>query len=159
MIRRPPRSTLFPYTTLFRSLDPLSLIINAELGSNYIVARQYEKAIEQLRKTIEMDSAFYYARYNLGEAFELTGDFQEALKEYQTAYRLGDDPAMLGFIGHAYAVSGKKDEALKTLDQMKEISRQRYVPAYSIAQVYAALGEKDQAFEWLEKCYRDHDPS
>src|SRR2546430_17528409 len=131
MIRRPPRSTLFPYTTLFQELDPLSLIINAELGSNYIFARQYETGIEQLRKTVEMDSSFYYARYNLGEAYELTGAFPEALKEYQAAYRLSDDPAMLGLIGHAYAVSGKKNEALKTLDQLKEISRQRYVPAYS----------------------------
>src|SRR5205814_643570 len=85
-------------------IDPLSLIINADLGTNYIFARQYDKAIEQLRKTLEMDPTFYYAQYNLGEALELTGDFQEALKEYQTAYRLGDDPAMLGFIGHAYAV-------------------------------------------------------
>ncbi len=141
-----------------QELDPLSLIINAELGSNYIFARQYDKAIEQLRKTIEMDPTFYYAQYNLGEAYEHKGDFQEALKDYQTAYRLSDDPAMLGFIGHAYAVSGKKDEALKTLDQMKEISRQRYVPAYSFATVYAALGEKDQAFQWLEKSYQDHGP-
>ncbi len=142
-----------------QELDPLSLIINAELGSNYMFARQYDKAIEQLRKTIEMDPSFYYARYNLGEAYEFTGNFQEALKEYQTAYRLSDDPGMLGYIGHVHARSGKKAEALKTLEQMKEISRQRYVPAYSFAQVYEALGEKDQAFQWLEKCYQDRDPS
>ena len=142
-----------------QELDPLSLIINAELGTNYLFGRQYDKAFEQLRKTIEMDPSFYYARYNLGEAYEFTGNFQEALKEYQAAYRLSDDPAMLGFVGHAYARSGKKDEALKAIDQMKEISRQRYVPAYSFAQVYAALGEKDQAFQWLDKCYQDHDPS
>jgi len=141
-----------------QELDPLSLIINAELGGNYIFARRYDKAIEQLGKTIEMDPTFYYARYNLGEAYELTGDFQEALKEYQTAYRISDDPAVLGFLGHAYANSGKKDEALKTLDQMKGISRQRYVPAYSFATVYAALGEKDQAFQWLEKSYQDRGP-
>ena len=141
-----------------QELDPLSLIINAELGTSYMWARQYDKAIEQLRKTIEMDPSFYYAHWTLGEAYDLSGNVQEALKEYQTAYRLSDDPAMLGFMGHAHAISGKKDEALKMLDQMREISRQRYVPAYSFAQVYAALGDKDQAFQWLEKSYQDRAP-
>ena len=141
-----------------QELDPLSLIINAELGTIYMWARQYDKAIEQLRKTIEMDPSFYYAHWTLGETYDLSGNVQEALKEYQTAYRLSDDPAMLGFMGHTHAISGKKDEALKMLDQMREISRQRYVPAYSFAQVYAALGDKDQAFQWLEKSYQDRAP-
>ena len=141
-----------------QELDPLSLIINAEVGSNYMYARQYDKAIEQLRKTIEMDQTFYYAHWNLGEAYELKGSFQEALAEYQTSMRLVDDPSVLGFIGHAYAKAGKRDDALKTVNQMEEISQRRYVPAYSFAQVYAALGEKDQAFQWLEKSYQDHAP-
>jgi len=141
-----------------QELDPLSLIINSELGTNYIMARQYDKAIEQLRKTIEMDPTFYYAHWNLGEAYELKGSFPEALAEYQTSKRLVDDPNILGLMGHLYAVSGKREEALKTLNQMKEISRDRYVSAYSFAQVYAALGDKDQSFQWLEKSYQDHAP-
>ena len=141
-----------------QELDPLSLIINAELGTSYIMARKYDKAIEQLRKTIEMDQSFYFAHWNLGEAYALTGNFDEAIKENQIAYRLSDDPGVLAFLGHAYVMSGKRAEALKTLQQMKQISQQRYVNAYAFAVVYAALGDKDQAFQWLEKSYQDHAP-
>jgi TolB-like protein len=141
-----------------QELDPLSLIINADLGLNYIEARQYDKAIEQLRKAIEMDQSFYFAHWSLGIAYEMKGSFPQALAEYQTARRLVDDPSVLGLVGHAYALSGKRDEALKTLNQMKEISQHRYVPAYSFAMVYAGLGEKDQAFQWLEKSYQNRAP-
>jgi tetratricopeptide (TPR) repeat protein len=139
-----------------QELDPLSLIINAEIGVNYYFAGQYDRSIEQLRKTIEMEPNFYFAHYNLGIAYELKGDFREALSECETARRLGDDPAVLGLTGHVLALSGKRDEALKTLDEMKEVSKLRYVSAYMFARVYAALGDKDQAFQWLEKSYQDH---
>ncbi len=141
-----------------QELDPLSLIINAELGTNYLLARQYDKAIEQLRKTIEMDPTFYYAHWSLGEAYELKGDYPQALAEYQTSLRLVDDPSVLALMGHAYARSGKRDEALKTAEQLKEMSRHRYVSAYSIAGVYAGLDDKDQTFQWLEKSYQEHNP-
>jgi serine/threonine protein kinase/tetratricopeptide (TPR) repeat protein len=139
-----------------QELDPLSLIINAEIGVNYYFAGEYDRSIEQLRKTLEMDPNFYFAHYNLGIAYELKGDFREALLECETARRLGDDPSVLCLTGHVLALSGKRDEALKTLDEMKEISKQRYVSAYLFARVYAALGDKDQAFQWLEKSYQDH---
>jgi serine/threonine-protein kinase len=141
-----------------QELDPLSLIINGELGSNYYFARQYDKAIEQFRKTIEMDQSFYYTHFNLGQAYEMKGMYPEALAEYEAAMRLGDDPALLGFIGHAHAMSGKREEAIKDLDRLKDASRQRYIPPYSFARVYVALGDKDEAFRWLEKAYQDRDP-
>jgi eukaryotic-like serine/threonine-protein kinase len=140
-----------------QELDPLSLIINAEVGVTYLNARQYDKAIEQLRKTIEMEQGFYFAHWMLGVAYEMKGDIQDALAEYQTARRLGDDPSMLGLIGHAYAMSGKRDEALKTLDQLNEIAKQRFVPTYSFVLIYAGLGDKDEAFRWLEKGYQARD--
>ena len=139
-----------------QELDPLSLIINAEIGVNYYFAGEYDRSIEQLRKTLEMDPNFYFAHYNLGIAYELKGDFREALLECETARRLGDDPSVLCLTGHVLALSGKRDEASKTLDEMKEISKQRYLSAYLFARVYAALGDKDQAFQWLEKSYQDH---
>ena len=139
-----------------QELDPLSLIIHTEVGMIYIYARQYDKAIEPLQKTIEMDQTFYFAHLNLAVAYHMKGAVQEALEEYQIAYKLNDDPTVLGFLGHFQATSGKRNEALKTLSQMTEISQHRYVPAYSLAQVYAGLGERDQAFQWLEKSYQDH---
>ena len=141
-----------------QEIDPLSLIISAEIGMNYIFAHEYDKAIEQLRKTIEMDQSFYFAHLNLGIAYEMKGSFPQALAEYQIAMRFGDDPSILGLIGHAYGMSGRRDEALKTIDEMKEISKQRYVPAYAFAEGYAGLGEKDPAFEWLEQSYQNRAP-
>jgi TolB-like protein/Flp pilus assembly protein TadD len=136
-------------------LDPLSLIINADLGEVYTFARQYDKAIEQLRKTIEMDQSFYYAHWRLGVVYEMKGFHQEAIAEYQKARALDSDPWVLALIGHADAASGKRDEALKIVDQLRGISKQRYVPAYGFAIIYAQLGEKDEAFRWLEKSNQD----
>ncbi len=138
-----------------RELDPLSLIINADLGADYFYARQYDNAIEQLRKTIEMDQNFYTAHYFLGMAYAMKGALPEAIAEYRRAQQLSDDPFVLAYLGHAFAASGKRGEALKTLDQLKAIAKRRYVPAYSFAILYAAIGDKDQAFQWLEKLYQD----
>jgi len=138
-----------------QELDPLSLVINADLGDTYFYARQYDKAIEQLRKTIEMDAGFYYAHYELGMAYEMKGSFAEAVAQYKKARELNNDPRVLALLAHAYAASGKRDDALKMLGELKELARQRYVPAYNFAIAYAGLKENDQAFEWLEKSYQD----
>ena len=140
-----------------QELDPLSLIINAKMGVSYTFAGQYDRSIEQFRKTLEMDQGFYFAHRNLGVAYVLKGNFREALLAYEKARRLTDDPSLLGDIGHVQAVSGKRDEALKTLAQMNEISKRRYVPAYIFALVYVGLGNKDQAFQWLEKSYQERE--
>jgi serine/threonine protein kinase/Flp pilus assembly protein TadD len=141
-----------------QELDPLSLIISADFGNTYIQAHQYDKAIEQLRKTIEMDQSFYFAHWQLGVAYEMKGDFQNAIAEYQKARQLNDDPWVLALLGHVSAATGRRDEALKILDQLKQISKHRFVYAYGFAVVYAGLGEKDQAFQWLEKSYQDREP-
>ena len=88
----------------------------------------------------------------------MKGSFPDSIAEYQRAKQLNDDPRMLGLLGHVYAVSGQRDEALKTLDQLKENAGQRYVSPYSFALVYAGLGDKDQAFQWLEKSRQDRTP-
>jgi TolB-like protein/Tfp pilus assembly protein PilF len=136
-------------------LDPLSLVINTDLGSSLCRARRYDEAIQQLRKTLEMDPEFYYAHWNLGLALEGKGAFDAAIEEYLKARALTDDPAMLGRLGHAYAASGRKSEALKVRDELQEISRNRYVSAYSFAIICIGLGEKEEALRWLEKAYDD----
>jgi TolB-like protein/Tfp pilus assembly protein PilF len=138
-----------------QELDPLSLIINADLGNTFTAARRYDEAIEQLRKTLEIDSRFYFARYNLGEALELKGQLREALAEYKKAAELDDDPFVLGLVAQAYAKLGQRGEALKILEQMQQLATHRYVADYSFALVHMALGEKDKAIEWLERAYRD----
>jgi TolB-like protein/Flp pilus assembly protein TadD len=135
-------------------LDPLSLVINADLGMNYYYARRYDEAIAQLRKTVELDPGYYYAHVNLGQAFAAKGAFDEAISEYQKARALNDDPFVLGLLGHAYVSSGNKTETLKILDQLKELSKQRYVSNYSFVLVYLGLGDKQEALRWLEQAYQ-----
>ncbi|HKZ02847.1 MAG TPA: protein kinase [Pyrinomonadaceae bacterium] len=140
-----------------QELDPLSLIINANYGKAYFNARRYDDAIRQLLKTIEIDQSFFVAHHYLGSAYAMKGAYSEALSEYQKAHQLNEyDPHVVALTGRLYAVTGKRAEALKALDQLKAIARERYVADYSVALVYAGLGEKDQAFALLEKSYRDH---
>jgi len=136
-------------------LDPLSLIINADLGMSYYFARRYDEAIAQQRKTLEMDPGFYFAHFTLGEALAAKQALGEAIAEYQKARALNDDPLVLALLGNAYARSGQRAEALKILDQLKELSGQRYVNAYSFALVYLGLGDKEEALWWLEQSYQD----
>jgi TolB-like protein/Flp pilus assembly protein TadD len=136
-------------------LDPLSLINNADLGNDYFLARRYDEAIEQVRKTLEMDPGFYSAYIALGQALEMKGARDAAIEEYQKARGLNDDPSILALLGHAYASSGNKTEAVKILEQLQELSKQRYVSAYSLAIVYLGLGDKEEALRWLEKSYQD----
>jgi TolB-like protein/Tfp pilus assembly protein PilF len=137
------------------ALDPLSLVINSDLGNSYYRARRYDEAIKQLRKTIDLDLDFYYAHWNLGSALKAKGDVTGAIEQYEKARALNEDPSMLGLLSNAYAGAGRKDEAIKIRDELEAISKQRYVSAYSFALVYLGLGDKDEAIRRLQKSYED----
>lgn len=137
-------------------LDPLDLIINAHLAWHYDYARQYDRAIEQCRKVLEMDPKYFWPHFFLGLAYEQEQMYQQATAEFQKAITVSSATFALGGLGHTYAVSGKRGEALRVLGELKERSKRGYVPAFDIALIYAGLGEKDQAFEWLEKAYGEH---
>src|SRR5213075_730614 len=132
-------------------LDPLSLIINADLGSTFIIARRYDDAIVQLRKTLALDGNFAYARWNLGEALYLKGDLAAAIVEYEKAAGLDDDPEILALLGRAYADAGKKDKALELLERLKTVARDHYIRNYVFTIIYAGLGDKKTAIDYLEK--------
>src|SRR5205814_9720105 len=136
-------------------LDPLSLVINTDLGSNYCYARRYDEAIAQLRKTLEMDPGFYIAHVVLSQALDAKGARDAAIAEYQKARALNDDPSVLGLLTHAYGLSGNKLEAEKILDQLKALSKARYVSAFSFSLAYLGLGNKEEALRWLEKSCQD----
>ena len=141
-------------------LDPLSIIVNTDVGEFLYFARRYDQAIEQYRKSLEMDPNFVVAHYLLGFAYEQKGLYEEAIGEHQKALALLGNDRTKGWLGHAYAVSGKKVEAVKILDELKELLKgpghRGYGFPFSIASIYSGLGDKDQAFEWLEKAYEDH---
>ena len=137
-------------------LDPVSPIIHAELGTVYMVARRYDEAIEELRNTVEMYPEFYWARRFLGLALELKGSTRDAIAEYERALELSDDPVVLAFVAHAEATTGRQNEAREILARLTEAAKTRYVSPYAFAVIHLALGEKDQALDWLEKAARDH---
>jgi TolB-like protein/Flp pilus assembly protein TadD len=137
-------------------VDPLSSVINSDLGADYLYAHRFDKAIAQFRKLLEMDPGYYYGHWLLGQALEMRGSRDAAIMEYQKARALNDDPAVLGPLGRTYGLSGNRAEAQRILDQMKALTKERYVPAYSFALVYLGLGDKEEALRWLEKSYEDH---
>ena len=136
-------------------LDPLSLVINTDMGSDYYYARRYDEAIAQLHKTLEMDPGFYIAHLVLGQVLDAKGDRDAAIVECQKARALNDDPSVLGVLARSYGLSGNKMEAEKILDHLKKLSKERYVSAYSFALVYLGLGDKEEALRWLEQSYQD----
>jgi TolB-like protein/Flp pilus assembly protein TadD len=138
-------------------LDPLSIIINADMGTVLFNARRYDQAIEQFHKTLEMEPDFYYAHWQLGQALEMKGMINEAIAEYEKAAQLNDDPLPLGLLAHLYAKIGKRDKALEILLRLREISTHRYVAPYTFALIHLGLGEKDQALQFLERDYEDRD--
>ena len=140
-----------------QELDPLSLTINTTLGWQFYVVRQPGRAIEQLGKTLEIDSNFAPARRALEAVYEQRGMYKEAVAEWQKALTLSGNPELAASVGEDYAKSGYKAVMLNWVEGLKELSKREYVSSYGVAQVYARLGEKEQAFAWLERAYQERD--
>src|SRR5205085_5735769 len=132
--------------------------INFELGQAYFYARDFDRAIEQYQKTLQLEPGYPPAQIFVAAAFEQKGNYDEAIAHFKASPQLnrggGGSFAKAG-LGHAYAVAGRKTDALAVIEELKSLSAQEYVPSASIALVYAGLGEKDQALMWLNKAYED----
>ncbi len=137
-------------------LDPVSPIISAELGRMYVLAKRYDEAISQLRNTVEMNPEFYWGHRFLGYALELKGSTVEAIDEYHKAFELNDDPVVLAMLAHAEGTIGRQNEAQQILAQLTEQARTRYVSGYAFSVMYLGMGEKNEAFDWIERATRDH---
>jgi serine/threonine protein kinase/Flp pilus assembly protein TadD len=139
-----------------QELDPLSLLINGNLGIVFYLARQYDQAIEQERKTLDLDANFIVPHWYLGLSYVQKSMYKEAIAEFEKALVIapGNTQALAG-LGYTYAVAGRRAEAQRVLDQLNELSKQKYVPAWSRAIIYGSLGQKDKAFEWLQKAYEE----
>jgi len=139
-----------------RELDPLSLIINTGVGWALYFARQYEKAADSLRRTLEIDANFVLARAVLGLSYLQLGRVQEALSELQAASDLsGASPLYHALLGHAFGLTGSSAEARKILQQLQEQSTQFYVSSFCAAEIYLGLGETEHAIQSLEQAYED----
>ncbi len=139
-------------------LDPLSLIINTNLGDFYqYTIHQYDKAIEQYNKTIELDSNFWGPYVGLGLVYEARGKFNEAINMYQKAKSLQSMPSLLRQMGCIYIKTGKQIDGMKILKELLTYSSQGYPVSYDIACLYFCLGEKDKTFKWLETSYENRE--
>jgi TolB-like protein/DNA-binding winged helix-turn-helix (wHTH) protein/Tfp pilus assembly protein PilF len=138
------------------NLDPLSLIINADLAELLVLAHSYDESIRQSRKTIEMDPNFALAHNQLAQAYLQKHMYDEAVSELQKAVQLSErSPTCIANLARAYAASGKKGEAVQLLSELKKRSSPEYSNASEIAMIYASLGDMDQAMNWLEKGYEE----
>ena len=126
------------------------------LGQSLYFTRRYDQAIEQMHQTIDMDASDWFAFVVRGAAYRETARLSEALADLKKAKVLGEPiPWPLGELGRAYALSGSQAQAQEIRDALKDQWKGNPVGAYNIVTVYAVLGEKDQAFAWLEKAYED----
>jgi len=140
-------------------LDPLSIVINADLGETFFYARRFDESVAQLRKTLEIDPTSFYAHYNLGIALQAKGDLSGAITEYEKAKQLSDNPAVATFWAQAKAHAGDKDAARRMLSELDQISQHREVLSYLRALLYLSLNNKDEALRWLEQGYEERDGS
>jgi DNA-binding winged helix-turn-helix (wHTH) protein/tetratricopeptide (TPR) repeat protein len=139
-----------------QELEPLSLIMACAVGWNLFRAQRNQEAVKQLENAVAMDPSFAVSRWVLGWAYEVQGLFEQALSQFEEAFKLFDNgPPILASLGHAYAACGDTQQAYKVADQLLDISRYRYVSPFDMALVYAGLGDKNQAFDWLEKACLD----
>jgi len=139
-----------------KDLDPLSLIINADLAELFLIAHSYDESIQQSRRTIEMDANFALAHNQLAQAYIQKQMFAEAVAELQKAIQIsGGSPTFTANLARAYAAMGRRKEAIELVDDLKKHANPGYSGASEIATVYVALGENDKAMTWLEKGYEE----
>jgi len=136
------------------SLDPLSLIINADIADALCVAHRYDEAVEQSEKTLKMDANFAVGHYELGQALVQKHMYDRAIGEFQRAIELsGHSGAFDSNLGYAYAVSGRKEEALKIVDELESRHPTNYSVDADIALIYVGLDDRDEAIGRLNKAF------
>ncbi len=132
-------------------LDPLSPIIGADLGNSLIRARRFDEAIAQLNRVIALDPNFFVSYWYLGMAYHGNGQYADAVAAYRKGLTLSDNPWLKGLLIHSLMRTGERDEAAKLLGELQAESERRYVSSSSLAIAYGSLGQKDKAFDFLEK--------
>ena len=142
-----------------RELDPLSSIINTWAGSRYYFARRDDLAVQQYRNAVELDPDFVPARLALGQAYEHTKMFQEAIGELERAAGLsGGSPLYIASLAHAYGCAGRRSDTLRLIDDLEKPASQRYVSSFDIAIAWLGLGDKGRALTLLERAIEDRSP-
>lgn len=136
-------------------LDPLSSIIGANAAFTYLINGDYASMIEQDRKIVDLDPAFWVPHNDMGWAYIKLRRFDEAVAEFQKAIEVSGRASIpLANLGYCYAVTGKKADAISIVNELVARYDRHESIGFNIATVYDGLGEKDQAFAWLEKDFQ-----
>jgi tetratricopeptide (TPR) repeat protein len=136
------------------SLDPLSLIISADMADALCVARRYDEAVQQGKKTLEMDTNFAVGHFELGQALAQRQLYDQAIAEFQRAIELGGrSGAFESNLAYVYGTLGRKEEATKILKDLEARHDENPSVAADIAVIYVGLGDRDQAMMWLNTAY------
>lgn len=139
-----------------RDLDPLSLIINTNIGLNLYFARRYDLAEKQLERALELEPNFFRAHLHLGMVYERKLMYRQAIAELEKARSISENSWTLAALGHCHASFGAKGKAEQFLERLFALSRRQFVSCMPIAVVYAGFEDKaDQTFEWLEKGFEE----
>jgi len=139
-----------------QELDPLSPIINANLGVVYLLAGQHDQAVQQCFRTLEIAPNLPSAHMYLSFAYEKKGMYDESISELQKTIAESYIPQALGELARVYVLAGRRKEALKARKDLVQLSARTYVSSYDLARVYLANGEKDRALTELERAYGEH---
>ncbi len=135
-----------------RTLDPLSVVINAFLGLTYFKARQFSAGVNAAKEAVELDPNSPFAHYILSRTLCGVGDYDAAVCEAEAACALSRNQLpFAAHVGYTYGCAGRRDEALAVLAQLHELRQERYVSAYELAVIYLSLENENQAVEWLER--------
>jgi TolB-like protein len=140
-----------------RELAPIDLEIHANLALILYYARRYDEAILEARKTLEVDRTFSQAYRTIARALVEKRLYDQAIDAYHQATAPGGIQLLKAELGHAYAMSGRRDKALEIRNELRELAGRRYVSPYDMAILHIGLGDKDQAFSWLEKSYTERE--
>ncbi len=139
-----------------QQLDPLSLPINTDVGFHHYYNGRYTEAIAQLQAVLAMKSDFGIAHLWLGRSYLEVGRLDESLAATTSAEaRIPEWIVLVAGRGYTLGVMGRGGEARAVVEEMDNLSKRRFVTAYGKALVYAGLGDKEQAFAWLEKAFAE----
>ncbi len=133
----------------------LSLSISTDIGEIYCWARRYEESIAQLKEMTRIAPDFAPARNALGIAYLKTGQFPEAITEFETARRLHDGPSTVALLGYAFGISGQREKALEIIADLNELSKTRYIKPFWFAVVYSGIGDHEEAIDRLEESFNE----
>ncbi len=138
-----------------QELDPISVYVNGAMAKVYYNSRQYDRALEGYRQTLELDPDSTRGRRDLGLALLQRGLYAEALDALRQAAARKPAPDFISDLAYAYAVAGRRDEARRTLAQLQDAAKRRYVPPVYVARVHAAMGENAQALALLNRAFQE----